>query len=973
MAYILKHVRRGSRLAAFYKRGYSLEASSLIFSEEVRRAKAENKPIVALESTIITHGMPYPQNIDTALQVESIIRELGAVPATIAILKGQLTIGLSEDQIRYLAKAKGVVKASRRDLAPIAATKLDGATTVAGTIIAAELADIPVFVTGGIVINFVHLCTRVLLLMSGPNPTSEVGYDCPPTSGTSSAQNMQENSSLPSHSLETILSKLTDALLPRSNAPSHPFTVLVPFDPDDLNLDIEGWCRLTDAIIKGKTVKGLDLIITLTHGLRGRAATLLTKIPPSQYRWEDIQETLKAQFSRPMLIQDHFDSILKFQITANETPAQSCLRLWQLIENIPDTNLPEKVVTGFAVSVLSQCDVQIRRELNSTVVNDKSQLFRVLRGISLKRKSKFSEPNDSDVKRSRATFPFRGNCHVCDKPGHRAADCRERNKTNGSMITDKRVNQRHQVTCYVCGEPGHIVSTCPKRVDYTKKEQAATGSKEVKVCSKIVRGALDCSGFTPMELMFGIQGSSLNLAKITPSSSEPTLINVKAARSSASENIQRVANADTLRFNKGKARIKPFAVGEFVFVKSEERHQSKLDKKFKGPYKIITVLDNDRYELKHINGSNRIYKFAHENLRGVPKGQEGYLEIYEYSDESDSTDERTVMADDEFNISVVPGNSNTTSEETVTVNSPILSVDDSETLSRYIESCTNIEYVLFLLGGVHRQGENTLDISADLNELGRSKTLVVCSGVKSILDIGRTLEYLETQGVCVCAFGQSTDFPAFYTPKSGYRAPHRVSDAQHAAKLLQAAYNLRLNSGIVVAVPIPQEFAMNEKVIEVSIQRALKEAAEKGIQGKEVTPFLLSAVAKATGGASLNANIALIKNNAKVGANIAVELKKLKNVGNSFNSKVGKGSGGNSVRHFHSSSRADCDTDDAPLIEPSKMCDGDVLVIGGANVDRTYRLKEERVQVVVEYWKVNNTSVYADPRTLHGATSSLDS
>ncbi|CAB3237275.1 unnamed protein product [Arctia plantaginis] len=426
MAYILKHVRRGSRLAAFYKRGYSLEASSLIFSEEVRRAKAENKPIVALESTIITHGMPYPQNIDTALQVESIIRELGAVPATIAILKGQLTIGLSEDQIRYLAKAKGVVKASRRDLAPIAAAKLDGATTVAGTIIAAELADIPVFVTGGI-------------------------------------------------------------------------------------------------------------------------------------------------------------------------------------------------------------------------------------------------------------------------------------------------------------------------------------------------------------------------------------------------------------------------------------------------------------------------------------------------------------------------------------------------------------------GGVHRQGENTLDISADLNELGRSKTLVVCSGVKSILDIGRTLEYLETQGVCVCAFGQSTDFPAFYTPKSGYRAPHRVSDAQHAAKLLQAAYNLRLNSGIVVAVPIPQEFAMNEKVIEVSIQRALKEAAEKGIQGKEVTPFLLSAVAKATGGASLNANIALIKNNAKVGANIAVELKKLKNVGNSFNSKVGKGSGGNSVRHFHSSSRADCDTDDAPLIEPSKMCDGDVLVIGGANVDRAYRLKEERVQVVVEYWKVNNTSVYADPRTLHGATSSLDS
>ncbi|CAB3252821.1 unnamed protein product [Arctia plantaginis] len=95
--------------------------------------------------------------------------------------------------------------------------------------------------------------------MSGPNPISEVGYDCPPTFGTSSAQNMQENISLPSHGLETILSKLTDALLPRSNAPSHPFTVLVPLDPDDLNSDIEGWCRLTDAIIKGKNLKGLDL------------------------------------------------------------------------------------------------------------------------------------------------------------------------------------------------------------------------------------------------------------------------------------------------------------------------------------------------------------------------------------------------------------------------------------------------------------------------------------------------------------------------------------------------------------------------------------------------------------------------------------------------------------------------------------------------------------------------------------------
>ncbi|CAH1643441.1 unnamed protein product [Spodoptera littoralis] len=412
MPYLAKYVLRGSRLVAFYKRGYGT-ASPFVFSEEVRRAKSEGKPIVALESTIITHGMPYPQNLETAKQVENIIRERGAVPATVAILKGQLSIGLSEDELTYLAQAKGVVKASRRDLAPITAAKLDGATTVAGTIIAAQLADIPVFVTGGI-------------------------------------------------------------------------------------------------------------------------------------------------------------------------------------------------------------------------------------------------------------------------------------------------------------------------------------------------------------------------------------------------------------------------------------------------------------------------------------------------------------------------------------------------------------------GGVHRHGENTLDISADLNELGRSNTLVVCSGVKSILDIGRTLEYLETQGVCVCAFGESSDFPAFYTARSGFTAPHRVGDAQQAARVLHAARQLELASGIVVAVPVPQEYAMDEKIIGEAINSALKEADRKGIFGKEVTPFILAAVAKATSGASLNANIALIKNNAKVGADIAVEFKKLKNGDdskNAFNIGLSKGAGkctSNSSRHFHTScSRR---ADENPLFSGDKKCGGDVLVIGGANVDRVYRLKEDGVQVRVT-WSNRRTQV----------------
>ncbi|XP_026727340.1 pseudouridine-metabolizing bifunctional protein C1861.05 [Trichoplusia ni] len=259
------------------------------------------------------------------------------------------------------------------------------------------------------------------------------------------------------------------------------------------------------------------------------------------------------------------------------------------------------------------------------------------------------------------------------------------------------------------------------------------------------------------------------------------------------------------------------------------------------------------------------------------------------------------------------------------------------------------------IGGVHRHGEKTLDISADLNELGRSDTLVVCSGVKSILDIGRTLEYLETQGVCVCAFGDSSEFPAFYTRRSGHRAPHRVADAAQAARLLHAARTLRLSSGTVVAVPIPEKYAMDEKIIEEAISGALQEAENKGIFGKEVTPFILSAVANATSGASLNANIALIKNNAKVGADIAVEFKKLKNVDNlenAFNIGSAKGVGkctGGSVRHFHSSSRsragARCGDDDGPLFSGDKNAEGDVLVIGGANVDRTYRLKEDRVQL----------------------------
>ncbi|KPI93353.1 Pseudouridine-5'-phosphate glycosidase [Papilio xuthus] len=253
------------------------------------------------------------------------------------------------------------------------------------------------------------------------------------------------------------------------------------------------------------------------------------------------------------------------------------------------------------------------------------------------------------------------------------------------------------------------------------------------------------------------------------------------------------------------------------------------------------------------------------------------------------------------------------------------------------------------IGGVHREGELTMDVSADLTELGRSRTLVVCSGVKSILDIGRTLEYLETHGVTVCAFGATDDFPAFYTTRSGHRAPHRAADAPHAARILHAARQLRLRSGVVVAVPVPQEYAMDENVIEESIQQALENAKKEGIQGKEVTPYILAAVAKATGGASLSTNIALIKNNAKVGADIAVEFQKLKNVSNARNSFNTGSSRNLGTRQFHTACNLRIETSDpgdkvGPFIKNENLTNP-VLVIGGANVDRTYRITEDFVQV----------------------------
>lgn len=179
------------------------------------------------------------------------------------------------------------------------------------------------------------------------------------------------------------------------------------------------------------------------------------------------------------------------------------------------------------------------------------------------------------------------------------------------------------------------------------------------------------------------------------------------------------------------------------------------------------------------------------------------------------------------------------------------------------------------IGGVHRGAQETFDISADLQELANTNVAVVCAGAKSILDIGLTLEYLETSGVPVVGFG-TEDFPAFYTRKSGFGVDYKVDSSMEVASALKAKWDLDLKGGMVIGNPIPENFEMDYDTINNAIETALKEADEHNITGKKVTPFLLDKVKTITAGKSLEANIELVYNNAKVAAQIAKDLSSLK-------------------------------------------------------------------------------------------------
>ena len=178
------------------------------------------------------------------------------------------------------------------------------------------------------------------------------------------------------------------------------------------------------------------------------------------------------------------------------------------------------------------------------------------------------------------------------------------------------------------------------------------------------------------------------------------------------------------------------------------------------------------------------------------------------------------------------------------------------------------------IGGVHRGAQETFDISADLEELANTSVMVVCAGAKSILDLGLTLEYLETHGVTVIGYGTS-ELPAFYTRKSGFGVDYELDTPEQLAKAFHVKRELGLRGGLLVTNPIPEEYSMDKEVIDKAIAEAVEDAKKDGIHGKATTPYLLAKIKDLTGGDSLDSNIQLVFNNARLGAAAAVELSKL--------------------------------------------------------------------------------------------------
>lgn len=175
------------------------------------------------------------------------------------------------------------------------------------------------------------------------------------------------------------------------------------------------------------------------------------------------------------------------------------------------------------------------------------------------------------------------------------------------------------------------------------------------------------------------------------------------------------------------------------------------------------------------------------------------------------------------------------------------------------------------IGGVHRGAETTMDISADLEELARTNVAVICAGAKSILDLGLTMEYLETKGVPVIGY-QTEELPAFFTRKSGFKVNYRIDTPKEIADVINSKLNMGIDGSVLITNPVPEDYSMDKKKIDKVIEEAIKDADKDGIKGKEITPYLLDKIKQITEGKSLEANIALVYNNVKLGAEIAKEM-----------------------------------------------------------------------------------------------------
>lgn len=348
--------------------------------------------------------------------------------------------------------------------------------------------------------------------IEGHMTSSEVGFEGCNTSER--ARNQENRNVTPSTQdlltgMEAILTKLLAATSNNAQTPQlqNNSTQLVKFDPDDPEADVEGWCNITDIIVSSRKLCGTELLLALINSLKGRAASCLTKLKSSEIEWPKIREMLLARFRKSMLMQDYFDNVMRFEIKPQEAASEAGMRLWSIIERIPKVEMSEEAITGFVISVLSQRNSMIRRELNSYTITTRAQLCRALSGISLKRRLDDSDEQSSSSKKPRTATDtkFGGSCHYCGHRGHKMEECRKRQASAAARLPEKE----KVITCFTCQKPGHLSSACPNN----KGDKDQSIRRDVNICDRrLVRGTLSTSTGKSISFLFD-SGSACSLIK----------------------------------------------------------------------------------------------------------------------------------------------------------------------------------------------------------------------------------------------------------------------------------------------------------------------------------------------------------------------------------------------------------------------------------------------------------------------------